>query len=243
MALDEAVSESVRKEDSPPTLRLYGWDKPSLTIGCFQKTSKIDIEFCRKKHIPIVRRPTGGRAILHHIELTYSFSSRPEGPFKGGVNENYKILSKAFALAFSRLGIDAAMDRSKRADYSRNPICFRSSSFGELSSGGIKLIGSAQKKWADGFLQQGSIPFEADYGLMRDIFPEKAESFPRDAKEGLSYIAPSITAEELKRAIASAFEKCFGIGFAPSSPTAEEYARADVLVKDKYSNPQWNLSL
>ena len=81
MALDEAIAISVRKGGSPPTLRLYSWDMPSVTLGCFQKIRDIDIEYCRDASIPVVRRPTGGRAILHNKELTYSFSAKTDNDF------------------------------------------------------------------------------------------------------------------------------------------------------------------
>jgi lipoate-protein ligase A len=79
MALDEAIATGVRKGAAAPTLRLYGWDRPSLTLGCFQKTADINIEYCRSHDIPVVRRPTGGRAILHGDELTYSLSAKLTG--------------------------------------------------------------------------------------------------------------------------------------------------------------------
>jgi len=78
MAIDEAIAISVRKGDVPPTLRLYGWDVPSVSIGCFQKIRDINVEYCGEKNIPIVRRPTGGRAILHYQDITYSFSTKTD---------------------------------------------------------------------------------------------------------------------------------------------------------------------
>src|SRR5512135_1825792 len=106
MALDEAVATLLRKNGFPPTLRLYGWDRSSLSLGCFQKTSDVDIDYCKTNNIPIVRRPTGGRAILHGDELTYSFSARTdEGPFSKGLLDSYKKISAAFHLAFRKIGI------------------------------------------------------------------------------------------------------------------------------------------
>jgi lipoate-protein ligase A len=78
MALDEAIATAVKRGNSPPTLRLYGWDRPSVSVGYFQNVCDIDSDYCIKKGIPIVRRPTGGRAILHDGEITYSFSVKTD---------------------------------------------------------------------------------------------------------------------------------------------------------------------
>jgi len=96
MALDEAIAIVVRKDNAPPTLRLYGWDMLSVSIGCFQKISDVDIAYCIEKHIPVVRRPTGGRAILHSNEITYSFSVKTTHRlFSKGLLDSYKKISIA----------------------------------------------------------------------------------------------------------------------------------------------------
>lgn len=84
MALDEAIAVFVRRGRSCPALRLYGWETPSVSLGSFQKLDDIDEEYCSHENIPVVRRPTGGRAVLHGDELTYSFSSKNEGRFSRG---------------------------------------------------------------------------------------------------------------------------------------------------------------
>ncbi|MBI5665186.1 MAG: lipoate--protein ligase family protein, partial [Nitrospirae bacterium] len=158
MALDEAISEGVRQKFSPPTLRLYHWDRPSLSIGCFQKVSDIDARYCDKKGYPVVRRQTGGRAVLHDSELTYSFSASTVTPmFNGSLRENYAVISRALVLALSLKGIEAeASFNRKRSGSHKGPSCFRTLSYGEITVEGKKVIGSAQKRYQDGFLQHGS---------------------------------------------------------------------------------------
>jgi lipoate-protein ligase A len=157
MALDEAIATSVRNCESPPTLRLYGWDRPSLSLGSFQKSSSVDLKYCRKNSIPVVRRPTGGRAILHGDELTYSFSARTDHvAFAKGLLESYRTISSAFNLAFRKIGLRvSSKDRRENGRVlTRNPLCFRSSSYGEILIENRKVVGSAQKRWKDGLLQQ-----------------------------------------------------------------------------------------
>ncbi len=169
MALDEAVSEAVRKKISPPTLRLYQWAKPSITIGYFQKFSDINLKYCKKKSYPVARRLTGGMAILHDSELTYSFSACNDiKPFKNNLINNYLSVSKALVSALRLINIDAQITLSKSKRESRNdsiprdPFCFKISSYGEITVDGTKIIGSAQKRYSNGFLQQGSIMIDFD---------------------------------------------------------------------------------
>ncbi|MBF0521057.1 MAG: octanoyltransferase, partial [Nitrospirae bacterium] len=134
MALDEAIAESVVAGFVPPTLRFYGWIHPSITIGAFQKVSDINLTRCNELEIPVVRRPTGGRAILHGNELTYSFSSvagkdAPSVPFTDSLLNNYKLISSAFLRAVRNLGIDAVLSQrrlNRRTLSSGNPLCFAS---------------------------------------------------------------------------------------------------------------------
>lgn len=231
MALDEAISISVREESATPTLRLYGWLAQSLSIGCFQGAEGIDFEYCDRNSIPIVRRPTGGRAILHGKELTYSFSSRLEGRFSGSLRESYGLISRALSLAFERLGVNTEMDGRIGRQYSRSPLCFQSSSYGELSSGGIKLAGSAQRRWKDGFLQQGSIPYETDNEKTTLIFGKSAPERP----------SISIDNKALRHEIVKAFEETFSVSLIKSGLLPREEALAEELIRTKYGLRDWNL--
>src|SRR3972149_6488404 len=103
MALDEAIATTVRKGSSPPTLRLYGWNVPSVSIGYFQKVRDIDFDYCIEKSISIVRRPTVGRAILHNNEITYSLSLKSgDGNFSKGLLDSYRRISAAFVSALRK---------------------------------------------------------------------------------------------------------------------------------------------
>ncbi len=248
MALDEAIAVSVRKEHSPPTLRLYGWDIPSVSIGYFQKISDIDVQFCIRKHIPLVRRPTGGRAILHGNEITYGFSAKTTSDlFSKGLFDSYKKLSSALGLALSRIGVPAELNlaRENRRSTSsvlqqKNPICFQSTSYGEITMNRKKIIGSAQKRWIDGLLQQGSIPFIIDEDDMISIFRLNTLHGMKKSFIGLQEMSPDLDIEEMKDAIRISFEEIFGVRLDSSSPSGEEISLARELEDRKYLSHEWN---
>ncbi|MBI4691222.1 MAG: lipoate--protein ligase family protein [Nitrospirae bacterium] len=245
MALDEAIAISVRKNDSPPTLRLYSWDKQSVTLGCFQKLGDINIEYCRNRGIPIVRRPTGGRAILHKNELTYSFSVRTDNEiFSKGLLDSYKKISLAFNLAFRKIGVlaESKKVRERGEVLTRSPLCFQSSSFGEILIGNKKIVGSAQKRWPDGLLQQGSIPYVIKESEVANIFRLRPSQGKKEMI-GLKDVVSDFSDERFRAAIRISFEETFNIEFISGLPSQDEEVHAMKLECEKYQVFQWNLRL
>jgi len=243
MALDEAIATEVRKRAAAPTLRLYGWEKPSLTLGCFQKTADINIEYCRAHNVPIVRRPTGGRAILHGDELTYSFSAKTDsGPFSHGLLDSYRRISTAFSIALKKIGIsaEAKKEREKGRVLIRSPLCFQSSSYGELLSENKKIVGSAQKRWNDSLLQQGAIPYLSHEEGLKGIFGAEKTASLKNCMNALSDILPRLNREEFKTAVVSSFEETFGVRLLLSAPSLEESLLAGELQRRKYLQADWN---
>jgi lipoate-protein ligase A len=243
MALDETVAAYVRKEKAPPTLRLYGWDRPSLTLGCFQKTSDIDAAYCASKGIPIVRRPTGGRAILHHRELTYSFSVKTDNIlFSKGLLDSYRSIAAAFHLAFQKAGIRAEpkKQRERGRVLAGSPLCFQSSSFGEILVDNKKAVGSAQKRWDNGLLQQGSVPYSYDTDEIRRIFGAEACTAMGSAMTCLEEVMPGLSGKEFRGILKASFEETFGVSFLQSRPSPGEEALARDLEASKYSLKSWN---
>lgn len=234
MALDEAIAISVRNGDAPQTLRLYDWEVPSVSLGSFQKISDIDLPYCERSNIPVVRRPTGGRGILHGDELTYSFSAKNEGHFSNGLLKTYRNLSAAFYDALQNMGLPVTIKTQREAgrNLTRSPLCFKSTSYGEISHDGKKLIGSAQKRWPDGFLQQGSIPYSIDYGKISMVFKNDSNGI-----FGLKKLLPDFDHEMFKKRIKSAFEMVFDITLAVSFPSPREEELARFLSGGKYRNP------
>jgi len=240
MALDEALSASVRKGICPPTLRLYTWSTPSVSIGAFQKISAINADYCCANDIPIVRRPTGGRAILHGHELTYSFCAPNLEQFSGGLMDSYRKLGCAFRRCFELTGLDCTMknDRETGRQLVKSPLCFASTSLGEITSRGMKIIGSAQKRWKDGFLQQGCIPFSVDKPTLAAILKLPASGLPNITENsmiaGLRDLIPDFNPEMFRRHLARAFEETFGVTLVVSLPSPQELEFAHQLASEKY---------
>ena len=243
MALDEAVATLVRKRGLSPALRLYGWDKMSLSLGCFQKTADVDVGYCIAEDIPVVRRPTGGRAILHGDELTYSFTARTDqGSFSKGLLDSYRRISSAFHLAFLKIGVSAESKsgREKGRVLAGSPLCFQSSSYGEILVAGKKVVGSAQKRWDNCLLQQGSIPYFYDGERIRKIFGREKYTPLEECAVGLKDIRPQLDEGEFRAVIAASFEEAFGISFVQALPSQEELSLAGELEQEKYLLARWN---
>jgi lipoate-protein ligase A len=162
MARDVAVLEAVSAGESPPTLRLYGWDPPCLTLGKHQGLEAADLGFCRANGIDVARRPTGGRALLHHLELTYSVvAPLATPPLPTALQEAYRLICGGLVRACRALGIDAELTGGEvnlrlPAPTSTVP-CFEAPAEGEVVVRGRKLVGSAMRAHAGCILQHGAI--------------------------------------------------------------------------------------
>ncbi len=242
MALDEAIALKVLEGTAPPTLRFYEWRRPSITLGAFQKVSEVNLKYCSERAVPVVRRPTGGRAILHGNDLTYSFSSLNSPPFfSESLLKTYSYISQAFLRGFRSMGFDVELKtrREKGRVLTGSALCFQSVSYGEITLKGKKMIGSAQKRWQKGFLQQGSLLLVADAEEMEKVFGTATRDSIISSMIGLLEVYPDTNLKKLKQAILKGFEEVFNVKFQKSSPTEEELKLAERLVKEKYSTIQW----
>ncbi len=244
MALDEALALSINQHLAPPAIRFYGWDRPSLSLGRFQKKNILEkkdgglgLDFIKESGLPVVVRPTGGRAVLHGNELTYSVSSRYEGVFRGkDLFGCYAVISSAIERALRRFGVPVQVKNGRGAigrQAGRTALCFGSVSYAEITSGGKKIVGSAQRRWPEGFLQQGSIPFEIDEFLGRKVF---RGSFDPGAMAGLKSLAPDASPGVLKQFLKEEFEGVLGAPLVPAEPAPEELARARQLLPRYFSS-------
>lgn len=238
MALDDAIAAAVREGAEPPTLRFYGWQCPSVSIGHFQRIADVDPDYCSRENIPVVQRPTGGRAVFHGHELTYSFSSPNDGIFSGGLFETYRLLGRALEEAFRLAGLTVTVQRSRKADdvRARSPLCFESTSFGEISCRGIKLAGSAQRRYRDGFLQQGAIPFSVDSSRLARVFRRPAGSAGPGMVAGLADFLPGLRPDVLRLHVIESFERLFSVTLERSHPSPREQERALQLAERTYRN-------
>lgn len=241
MALDEAISESVRNRISPPTLRIYRWERPSISIGYFQKASDIDLDYCSSKGYPFVRRMTGGRAILHDAEITYSLSSSTDSfLFRDSLTETYNTISNALLRSLTIHGINAGISfRKKRSANHKNPSCFEALSYGEITVEKKKIIGSAQRRYKNGFLQHGSILFKYNASELGKIFKT-------DGKEdflGMGAVqdySPNVSVDNFVMSMKQAFETELNVKMITDVPTRFELKLARNLEFDKYATQAWN---
>ncbi|GAB6188804.1 lipoate--protein ligase family protein [Marinitoga arctica] len=158
MACDLAISKHVGKGFQPTTIRLYGWTLPTLSLGKFQKLEDIDLEYLKINNIDIVRRPTGGRAVLHHKEITYLFSAPTNHPLlPKSVIGSYKVISEALIESLKHLKINCDVEKNKNK-HLNTPACYDSPSIYEITIDKKKFIGSAQYRNDHYILQHGSIP-------------------------------------------------------------------------------------
>ena len=189
MAVDEAILESTTRDLMPPTLRLYAWSPACLSLGYAQSIDDVDLDKLKKLGWDIVRRPTGGRAILHTDELTYSICGMNSDPnLTGSVLESYQHLSQGLIEALRQLRITADVPKlSPRQDRQsqQNPVCFEVPSNYEITVGEKKLIGSAQARKKSGVLQHGTLPLYGDITRIIDVLHYPDESLRKQAKIGL----------------------------------------------------------
>lgn len=233
MALDIAISESVWKRIVPPTLRFYSWNRPSLSLGYFQTPRGISFKSCSFLDIPVVKRPTGGRAILHGRELTYSFSSPYNDSFKeAGLFETYRIISECFVEALRSFNLPVTMEDRRNIRYGHNPLCFLSSSYGEVILWNKKILGSAQRRLKEGFLQQGSMPYYIEREIIKRVFNYSDSAialsglFELLKEQGMDTI---IDEDSLKSTIIRTFERRFNIKFIKERPSEAEIKRAEEI--------------
>lgn len=165
MAVDEAILEAVVTGDSPPTLRFYGWSPPCLSLGRSQPLSDVDLAACAAGGVDVVRRPSGGRAILHTDELTYSVALPASDPRAGsGVIDGYRRLSEGLLAGLERLGAAATQAEHRSELAGLSAVCFETPSQYEITVAGLKLVGSAQWRARGGVLQHGTLPLHGDLG-------------------------------------------------------------------------------
>ena len=251
MAVDEAILEHVQAGGgaSLPTLRLYAWDPACLSLGHAQPYSDVDVRRLSERGWDVVRRPTGGRAILHIDELTYSVIAPNDEPIVAGtVLESYNRLAQALVVAVKHLELPVEMKEGKTEGNSiPNPICFEVPSTYEITVGGKKLIGSAQARKKEGVLQHGSLPLTGDLARICQALVFENDAARADASKRLlmraatveSALGRAVRWEDSAQAFIYAFESQLGLSVERGELSASESKRADELVKEKYDHRSW----
>jgi lipoate-protein ligase A len=227
MALDAATLAAVEAGEAPPTLRLYGFAPPALSLGHGQSEAEIDREACRRLGIDVVRRPTGGRAVLHEAEVTYALVVPAADPrFPPTVPGTYQVVAEALRDAFVALGAGDVAFGPRRASAAADPACFAAASRGEILIAGRKVAGSAQRRTRRAFLQHGSILLDPDPGRLAACLEGADPAALGAAMIGLREAlgGRAVGPEEVAGAIEAALGARLAVRLVPGPLTAREAA-------------------
>jgi lipoate-protein ligase A len=246
MAADDALLDAAA-ERRIATLRLYTWRPPCLSLGYFQPLSDVDRAACAAAGVTLVRRPTGGRAVLHADELTYAVAGPLDSPpFDGSVVETYQRIAAALVAGLAALGLRAESTGSRGVHARSGPACFDTAGAHEITVDGRKLIGSAQTRRGGALLQHGALPIGGDPGAVIDLL-----AIPRDQRAALRarLAARSTTLEQalgrrpdpwtIHHAIVHGFTQTLGVELVVDELTAAERAYATRARAERYADPAW----
>ncbi|ATP42452.1 octanoyltransferase [Solibacillus sp. R5-41] len=256
MALDEALLDWHSEGSMPPIIRFYEWNPATLSIGYFQRAERdINLQAVKDQNLGFVRRPTGGRAVLHDQELTYSIivsENYPNMPVT--VTEAYRVLSEGLLLGFRKLGLDAYFSvpetQESLSDLKKpkSAVCFDAPSWYELVVEGKKVAGSAQTRQKGVILQHGAILLDLDEELLLSLFnfatPEAKEKMrlklPEKAVAMNQLATTPFTIEQCVSAFSEGFEEALDIDLVPYELTAEQLQYVKQLEQNKYLTDNWN---
>jgi lipoate-protein ligase A len=229
MAVDETLLRSAQR-GAPPALRFYTWSGAWLSLGFAQRLDAARREACRGAGVGVVRRATGGSAVLHGEDLTYALAA-PAGALPEGLQATYALVGEALSAGLAALGI--AAERGARATAESGPRdfdCFQAPAAEEICVGGRKLIGSAQRRAAGGVLQHGSLRLRPDAPAAR-----AAAGLRLEGATSLRELGFTLAPERVRDACIDAFARRLGARFEAGSLETAELAQAHELVK-QYAN-------
>lgn len=251
MAVDEAIFRARAERLVPPTLRLYRWHPPAVSLGRFQALDeRVNRQAIVRRGYGLVRRPTGGRGILHNHELTYSVAVR-ETDIVGGETllGSYKQISRGIEMGLRELGIEVTAGEESNGPRERAlpAICFAKAARADLVAQGRKIVGSAQTRSRGAILQHGSIPLTIDLDDLLAVLPgceaeplvERRRRIEHAAISVCDLVGRPVTFEELAEAIVRGFALALGVSLKRGglSPKEEEWAQE--LVASKYGTQEW----
>lgn len=246
MAIDESVLTHHLNGEVPPTLRVFRWSQPSISLGRFQSIEReIVSERCKQLGVALVRRPTGGRAVYHYDEFTYSIVISKRYGVPPGVVAAYAYLAQGLLAALRLVGVEAELS-DERISKHPSAACFASSTQADLTSGGFKLIGSAQVWKDDALLQQGSLPLDDQsaefFSMLRfpnEIAKEEALAQYREKTTPLHTFVPGASWDDVADAFQNGFSEALQEDFVYDTLSPSEWELAHRLVEEKYSKLEW----
>jgi len=244
MAVDEAMARAVGDGLAPSTLRLYEWSSPTVSLGYLQRApGGMDLLACRRQGIGVVRRITGGRAVLHADELTYSVAVPLQGPWRSlSVSDAFARISSGLIAGLKHLGVEATLGecRAQTGDGPESGACFLLRRMPAILVGGRKLLGSAMRRWDRSLLQHGSLLLDFDARLHQQIFP----AWPREnpaagvtSLRGLLGKSPPIS--KLVSALREGWRDALGAACVPGDLLPVERTEAEKAARERYASDAW----
>lgn len=234
MAVDRAVLSARDAGTAPPTLRLYRWRVPTITLGRFQRLDDVDFAAVRELGFDVVRRPTGGRGVLHDHELTYSVVANAEDGVPRGTARSYAHLCGALVEAYRHLGVNASLTERERGA-AGSGACYLHATRADLSFGVAKLSGSAQVWGRDSVLQHGSFVISRDLAAEARVFhldEDAAARLAASTRTLTDILGHAPSEDEVRDAVVVGFERAFGIELVEGNLTNEEAEEAERLVAE-----------
>ena len=234
MAIDRAILALHANGQAPPTLRFYQWQPPAVSLGYFQRRHNLDLDACRQYGIEVVRRPTGGKAVLHLGDLTYAVIAGTAEGIPSAVTAAYRLICEGLLTGFRPLGIEARMGRETR-NSPQTDVCFLRCAIGAIVHQGKKLVGSAQTWHASSMLQHGSIILSPQEEMLLKLWGGSSGAGELQAafkgrltsiREILGY---SIDLDKLKSALRDGLTRTLGVELAEGELTWEEWSLAREL--------------
>jgi len=254
MAVDDSLAQGIAAGSRQPVLRFFGWSPPAVSFGYAQEPHReVDVEKCRRAGIDLVRRPTGGRAVLHWEELTYSvICPQDDSGLGGSIEDVCRTVGQCLEEGLRLFGVEATLERvSRRPVRPRGPEvtlpCFSSIARWEVKCRGRKLIGSAQRRAGGAILQHGSLLIGPAHRKLLDLLapmPERLrEAWRRQLVQGSIHLEActhrEVDLDELAACLAAGFSRRLSVAMEPGSLSPFEARRAAELIDAQYGNPAW----
>ncbi|MCD6351676.1 MAG: lipoate--protein ligase family protein [Armatimonadetes bacterium] len=243
MSVDEALLGSLRQGLAPVTLRFYRWSPPTVSLGYFQPAEDVDLEALARLGLGLVRRPTGGRAILHDDELTYSLTI-PAADVPGGrsVGRSYLAISRGLLAGLELLGLRASVGHDKSTRSTLSAGCFALSTRADLTAAGHKIIGSAQTRRGGVILQHGAVPITLDADKHRAVFgPQEAEAVLAAGGGLVDVLGYRPSWQQLVQAFVAGFRQAFDVDIVAGELTDAERELAARLESERYGTEDFTL--
>ena len=248
MALDAAILEAAQEGRTQTTLRLYDWSPPCVSLGYSQPYKDLDLNRLEEYGWDVVRRPTGGRAILHTDELTYSVIGQKTDPhLRGSLMASYQQISRALYQALLNLGLPAEIHAGKNPLAHHQPVCFENPSDYEITVNGMKIIGSAQARKKAAILQHGSLPLTGDLSRITEVLAYSTEEEREAARKTVlekaitvsSALGKEISWSEAAQSFRKSFSEVLNLDLVESILSAQELDRAKDLAEKQFGTHEW----